>query len=66
MKKLLGFLYAMALTFIMAGPAFARYSRWWDGGGCTPPHSVPEPTTMLLIGSGLVGLAVFARKKSKK
>ncbi len=27
---------------------------------------VPEPSTMLLLGSGFIGLAGFARKKSKK
>jgi hypothetical protein len=28
--------------------------------------AVPEPTTMLLLGSGLIGLAGFARKKVKR
>jgi len=35
------------------------------GYGPNPP-AVPEPTTMLLFGAGLVGLAGFGRKKFKK
>ena len=31
--------------------------------GATPPASVPEPTTLILIGTGLAGIAARARRK---
>ncbi len=34
------------------------------GGGV--PGPVPEPATMFLLGSGLIGIGVYARKKFKK
>jgi len=53
-------------------PVFVRIAAV-GGGGFTPPpgvpenptSSVPEPGTLLMVGSGLVGLA-YSRKWMKK
>jgi hypothetical protein len=45
----IGDLRALAISFVWANQA--------------PTSTVPEPTTMLLLGSGLIGLAGYGRKK---
>lgn len=39
--------------------------KWGYSVSINPTESVPEPSTILLFGSGIVGLAVFSRKKIK-
>lgn len=45
-------------------PINGAISNVYIAGGSTP--SVPEPATMLLLGTGLLGLGIISRRKVKK
>jgi hypothetical protein len=66
MKKLLVFLGACALVLALIGTAGAGGDSPVYGGGVTLITGVPEPATLVLFGSGLIGLAAVMRKVKKK
>jgi hypothetical protein len=62
------------ITGFDATPGDLYFSATGDGGtasfsasGHVPPvKAVPEPATMLLLGTGLVGIGTYSRRKSKE
>ncbi len=60
-----GFL-AAAHIFVSTGDASDDNLTTGFAGNGTPGTPVPEPATMFLLGSGLIGLAGLARRKLKK
>ena len=53
------------LSFIVSGIDYIRIEIT-DGGVQLTPTPVPEPATMLLLGSGLIGLAGYGKRLFKK
>ncbi len=62
------FVVAMTVFFLFIGCREERDRNMGTGASTPDPpattsSSVPEPTTMLLFGSGLLGLAAYGRKR---
>ena len=49
----------------LGNTTFSQINQWRLGGFSTPQTSVPEPASLLLLGSGLVGTAGALRRRLK-
>jgi len=48
----------------IGGTTFSDINQW-RLGGFAPPQAVPEPASLLLLGSGLAGAAAGIRRRRK-
>lgn len=54
------------LTTLTGVKVVNGFNTWTDSGGSTTfPSPVPEPGTLTLLGSGLLGLGMFAKKRMR-
>ena len=54
------------MTFTSDAPlAFMDAAQFRIGGASPTQQPIPEPTTMLLLGTGLAGIAARARRRRK-
>lgn len=53
-------------TEMLDNKGLSHLSVWNPGDPGTPPAAVPEPSTVLLIGAGLLGIVGLGRKRIKK
>lgn len=62
MKKIIAanFILALFLVCFMGGGVYAQVSET-----TAPAVAVPEPSSLLMLGSGLIGIAALVRKIKK-
>lgn len=66
MRRIKVFLASLAVIIISMSNTIAGT---WTGGGGTGgdgAHGVPEPSTMLLLGAGLAGAAIYRKVRNRR
>ncbi len=61
-KRVLMFLALLVVTGSMAAPIVSTAIACTDPAGASLPVAVPEPTSLLLLGAGIAGMALLRKK----